>query len=110
MSVKSQTKKYFYSALTINLISIIIPFVLKNYLPPLVPLFYQRPIGEWQLVPVLGLAIAPTISFVITITNIVISSITKDDFLKKVLAIAALVISILTAITIIKIVFLVGFF
>lgn len=119
MSIKSQIQKYwketpfkgyFYAALIINFILIAMPFALKDFLPPLLPLFYQRPVGESQLISTFGLAIAPGISLVITITNTILSFTTKDIFLKKMLAVVALIVSILTAITIIKIVFLVGFF
>ncbi len=91
-------------------ISILGIFFLKDFLPPVVPLFYGGASGEGQLVPTLGLLIAPGVALIITLLNIGLSTITKDDFSKKALAIAAFVVSILTTVTIIKIFFLVGFF
>lgn len=103
-------KNYYYAALVLNVGSIVGIFSLASFLPPIVPLFYGGAAGEGQLVPTFGLLIAPSTSLIITILNIGLSMTTKDDFSKKSLAIAALVISILTTITIIKIFFLVGFF
>lgn len=81
----------------------------KSILPPLAPLFYGRPMGEAQLTKTLGLLIAPGVGILITLLNLFLSLGIKDDFLKKLLAISAIIISVLTTITIIKIVLLVGF-
>ncbi len=78
-------------------------------MPPLAPLFYGRPVGEAQLTNSLGLLIAPGTSFLITVLNLFLSLWTKDDFLKKLLAVSTIVISVLTAITVTKIILLVGF-
>ena len=103
-------KNYYYSAAALSGISILGIFFLQSFLPPVVPLFYGGTAGEGQLVPALGLLIAPGASLIITVLNIGLSMTTKDDFSKKALAISALVVSILTTITLIKIVFLIGFF
>jgi hypothetical protein len=101
---------YFLAALILNALSLLAPVILRGFLPPVVPLFYGRPVGEGQLVSTLGLLIAPAASFLITAVNLLLNLWTKDDFLKKVLAVTALIISIVTAITVIKIMLLVGFF
>jgi hypothetical protein len=103
-------RDYFLTAIIINLIVAAGVLLLKNFLPPLVPLLYGQPAGEEQLVATFGLTIAPGVSTLITIINLCFSFWVKDDFLKRILAISAIVISVLTAITVVKIVFLVGFF
>ena len=103
-------RNYFFAAIIINVGVALIIILLKNFLPPLAPLFYGKPVGEAQLVNSFGLLIAPGVSFLITILNILLSFWVKDDFLNKILAISAIIVSILVAITIIKIIFLVGFF
>ncbi len=103
-------KSSIYFSVSLNLLTALLILIFKSVLPPVVPLFYGKAIGEGQLVPVLGLLIAPSTSLVITILNLTISSLTHDVFLKKVYAAAALLISLLTTISVIKIVFLVGFF
>lgn len=103
-------RNYFLSAIIINLTTALSLIFLRGYLPPLAPLFYGRPAGTAQLTSTLGLLIAPSVSFLVSVLNLGISILVKDDFLKKILAISSLIISLLTTITIIKIIFLVGFF
>ncbi len=103
-------KSSIYTSLVLNLVAIASVLIFKGFLPPVVPLFYGKAIGEGQLVPVLGLLIAPATSIIITILNLVTSSLTHDMFLKKIYAASALLISLLTTISVIKIIFLVGFF
>lgn len=103
-------KGYVYATLAINLFVGLMILIVKGWLPPLVPLFYGLPVSGSQLIPAIGLEIAPGTSLVITAINIYLSFWVKDVFLKKVLVISALTISILSAITVIKIIFLVGLF
>jgi hypothetical protein len=103
-------RNYFLAAIIVDLVTALLIFILKNNLPPLVPLLYGRPAGEAELTVTAGLFIAPGVGFIITFLNLFISLWVKDNFLKKILAISSIVISALMAITIVKIVFLVGFF
>jgi hypothetical protein len=103
-------RNYFLVAVGVDILTILTPLLLRNLLPPLVPLFYGRPVGERQLISTLGLSIAPLASLLITVVNLLLSLRAKDLFIKRVLAISALVISALTAITVTKIIFLVGLF
>ena len=103
-------RNYFLTAIIINLVVLLSLVLLKSFLPPLAPLFYGRPAGEAQLTNTFGLLIAPGVSLLIIAINLLLSIWAKDDFIKKLLAISTIVISVLTAITIIKIVLLVGFF
>lgn len=103
-------KGYLYFSLFLNVLSVVSVLVAKNFLPPVAPLLYGRPEGEGQLVPTLWLLSAPLTSFVITLINILLVRLVKDAFMQKILVMSAFLLSILTTITIVKIVFLVGLF
>ena len=103
-------RNYYLVAIIINILVVVALAIIKDYLPPLVPLFYGLPVSEAELTNKIGLFIAPGISLLITLLNFLISFWVKDDFQKKILAISTIVVSLLTAITVFKIVFLVGFF
>lgn len=103
-------RNYFLAAIIISVVAAVSLLLIKSFLPPVVPLFYGRPSGEAELTMALGLFIAPGASLAVTFLNLLLSLWVKDDFLKKILAISSIVISALMAITIVKIVFLVGFF
>ena len=99
-------KKLFLAALVGNTLVVLFILVLKSFLPPVVPLFYGRPTGEAQL----GLYIAPGVSFLITAVNMFLNLWLEEDYIKRLLAIFSVSVSVLTAITVLKIVFLIGFF
>ena len=103
-------RNYFLAAIIIDVVVLLLLLILKNFLPPLAPLFYGKPIGEAQLTTTFGLMIAPLVSILITVINLVLSLWLSDDFFRKLLAISAVVVSVLLTITILKIVLLVGFF
>jgi|SRR5688572_32523789 len=119
MSVKTQIfaawkaapfKNYIYMSIGLNVLTIVIILLFKGLIPPVVPFFYGKPVGDGQLIPALGLLIAPLASLFITTLNLGLSSMTSDNFLKKVYAASTLLFTLLTTITVIKIIFLVGFF
>lgn len=101
---------FLIAAISLNLLTILVFLLVKNFLPPVVPLFYGRPGGEGQLVPAFGLLIAPILSIVFILINSLISNITQDLFTRKLLIVSAFLVSLLTTITFFKIIFLVGFF
>lgn len=103
-------RNYFLAAIIINVGVFLSLMFLWNFLPPLAPLFYGRPVGEAQLTKTLGLFLAPGTSLLITVLNLSLSFWVKDSFFRKLLAVAAIVVAVLTAITIVKIIVLVGFF
>ncbi len=103
-------KKYIYLSFTVIAVSLLSILIFRDFLPPLVPLFYGRPVGQAQLVGTLGLLIAPLVALIITLTNLFFARLVEDNFLKKVLVLSSSFISLLSLITILKIVFLVGFF
>lgn len=98
------------AAIALTIASAMAIVVLKNWLPPLVPLFYGKPSGSGQLVTTYELLIAPGVSLLVIIINTFLSLYIPDLFLKKTLIIGAFLLSLLTAITVFKIIFLVGFF
>jgi hypothetical protein len=89
--------------LFINLLIILLTFLLRNFIPPEVPIFYGMPEGEEQLVPGWGLAIPSIISRAILGLNCLIAFKIKDEFTKKVLVLGGLASTIFSIITIIKI-------
>lgn len=97
----------YYFSIVINISLILLILLIQKFLPPELPLLYGKPIGEEQLTGRLGLTIAPIVSLFITLTNMFISSQVTDAFLKKVLSITSLFISILSAITVVKVIFLI---
>lgn len=99
-----------YTAVAITLVLGALVLTLKNNLPPILPLFYGKPVGEAELTPFYGFLIAPAASLLVIIINTLLSFTFKDVFIKKVLVLSALFITILIAVTVIKIIFLVGFF
>ena len=101
---------YFLAAFIMSVISILGIFLVKKFLPPVIPIFYGKPVGEDQLGTFWFFFIIPAVSILITTVNFLISMSAKDEFVKKVLAVSALVISLTGVITVIKIVLLVGFF
>ena len=103
-------KNYIYVSVILDLLVISAIVFLRSFLPPVVPLLYGNPTGNNQLVPTLSLLIAPGISLIVIVANTTLSLFIKNDFAKRILAIATLVIAILTTITIAKIFFLVGYF
>jgi len=103
-------KNLFWASIIINLVEIILIATLKNFLPPVLPLFYGRPTGGTQLTSLFGFLIAPLAALLLTVVNLIVSSRIRDEFLKKILAVSALAGTILILITITKIIFLVGLF
>ena len=99
-----------YLSVLLNIVSTVVIFTLKGTLPPVVPLFYGLPVGAEQLTPMLELFLAPAAGLIITAINVFVSIFSKDIFLKKSLIISSAFISLLLAITVVKIVLLVRFF
>ena len=91
---------------------LVIPIIiaLLGVLPPEVPLFYGKPVGEGQLTSTLGLTIAPISALLILSINCLIATLTPSIFVKKVLVIGGFVSCLLAIVTVLKIIFLVGFF
>lgn len=117
---KASNKKIFFKRLSVLdfftlgclLVNLgLIAFVVfsQNYLPPVVPLLYGLPLSEEQLVPKLFLT-TPAIAamLVVAINFLLIRTAIKNSFLQKVLVSVFVLASILSSITILKIIYLVG--
>ncbi len=102
--------KYFTAILIVNIAVIIAIALLASSIPPIVPLFYGLAHGEDQLVPQSFLLLPPAIAALITVINASISIVTNDQFIKRVLTGTTFAATILSTITIIKIILLVGKF
>ena len=94
--------------LLVNLLAVLLILVLKNLLPPIIPLFYGRPYGAEQLAAQGSLVIPPLVAFAVCVVNIAISLSVSDEFLDKVLFGGMFVSTLLSLVTVAKIIFLVG--
>lgn len=101
---------YFYASVVLNVSTVLILLGIQNIIPPVAPLLYGRPEGAGQLVPSMWLIIAPLVSIFLSVLNTLLIKLVKDRFIQQILVISAFLISLLTTITVLKIVFLVGFF
>lgn len=102
--------KFVYAALFLSLINLIVVALMQKNLPPELPLFYGFTESDQQLTTPLGLLLPGTASFIVIILNSILSILIPNDFLKKTLSVTSLLISLLLLITVLKIIFLVGFF
>jgi len=101
-------KRYF--KLSLFLISTSLLFIVLKFreLPPQVPLFYSLPWGEKQLTNKFYLFLLPFGSIIILLSNIFLAKNVKEELLiAKLLLAGALLFSILSTITLIKIILLV---
>ncbi len=105
--VLSMSKK-----LVLGSILVSVALLLWRYpkLPPLIPLWYSKPWGADRLAHPLWLAILPIGSLVILIVNTIAARILTRDMLifTQILAVTALLVSILSLVTMTKIMFLVS--
>lgn len=107
---KTPFNGFLIAAFILDLVTMSVILLVKGYLPPIVPLLYGRPSGESQLVPTLILLAAPALSIFFIIINWLITNLITDLFAKKLLIITTFLLSLLTSITVFKIIFLIGFF
>lgn len=79
-------------------------------LPPLVPLWYGKPWGMDRLAHPLWLMLLPGGSFVVLMTNIIAEKVLSRDMLvfTQILALSTLLVSVLSLVTLTKILFLVS--
>lgn len=104
--------KYVYLSFLVNIICIVIivVFLVTKLLPPEVPLFYGNAAGENQLAKSYFLVLPPVIGALTSAVNMALHYFNSDLFVKKVLVATSLFVSILSMITVFKIILLVGFF
>lgn len=108
--VETPFKSCVYASFAISLLLGAGILIIQNNLPPSLPLFYGKPVGEAELTSVTGFLIAPAASFLITLVNTLLSFTFKDVFIKKILILSSFLVTLLITITLIKIITLVGFF
>lgn len=101
-------KKIIYISAFINIVTIVFVFAVKNLLPPVVPLYYGLAKGEEQLTAQTNLIFPSLFSLAVIAINITLSIFVDSKYLRKVLIIIGFVVTILTAVTTYKIIFLVG--
>jgi len=93
-----------------NLATLAFVIIIQNQLPPLIPLFYGLPKTEEQVAASISLVIPGILATSVILINLLISQITNDDYLKKILILTGVVSAFLSTITTLKIIFLVGVF
>lgn len=103
-------KEFFGFCLLFNICVIAIIVLFKGMLPPVVPLMYGLPVGEEQLVPRLFLTVPSAISMILIVINMTIAKLLGGAFIQKVLVGLAIAITLLSAVTTMKIFFLVASF
>ncbi|KPJ70966.1 hypothetical protein AMJ51_00465 [Microgenomates bacterium DG_75] len=77
-----------------------------RFLPPEIPLFYSRPWGKDQLVIYPGIILLPVIGLFVFFTNTAITQLAAEEesLIKKSLAIASLVFTLLITISLVQII------
>src|SRR3990172_4085421 len=93
-----------FALIFFNLLLVALVLVAQETLPPVVPLFYGKPQGEEQLAQSLFLSLPPFISLLITLINLAFIYLLDNRFLQKVLLGLAIGVTILSTITVIKII------
>lgn len=105
---KLPLKKLFLTIIVISLVTVLFGLVSQIFLPPQIPLFFGLPQTKSQLAPSILIVLPSLISIFISLTNVFISIKIHDVYLKKVLAFSAITVSIMAAITTLKIIFLIS--
>jgi len=101
--------KWHTASALISLLLIFIILLLKDRsLPPVVPLFYGNPADGEQLAEQSFLVLPSAVTLIIATTNATISRLLDDSFVHRVLWGLSLVAVVLSAITTLRIIFLVG--
>ena len=104
------TSPYLIASLGLASAMILIVFALMGTLPPEVPLLYGAAEGEAQLVSSWVLAAPGAFSILVVLINSALLGLTKDEFTKKVLAVSALIVTLFSAVTTLKIIMLIASF
>ena len=107
---KLPLRHLFIISLVINCVLILSGLFAKFVLPPEIPLYYGLPKNEDQLANSIYIILPALISILVTIINAVLSVISNSVYLKKTLAFASILVTILSIVATYKIIFLVGSF
>ena len=79
----------------LSLVNIVVVLLIKNFLPPQIPLYYGLAEGQEQLSGTLGLVVPGILSLSLTSVNTIIMFFVKDNFIKQTLIISSLLLTIL---------------
>ncbi|MBL7036872.1 hypothetical protein ISR94_03475 [Candidatus Microgenomates bacterium] len=101
-------KKFYIFSFFLNIIVLVAALLSKYILPPEIPLFYGLPQSSQQISSSYFLFIPSLVSLALTVVNAYLSIFVDNTYLKKVLAFSTILISILSTLTTLKIIFLVG--
>ncbi len=98
-----------YCAVVCSLVGFISIVFSLNKLPPLVPLWYSKIWGAERLAAMPWLFLLPSSTLVITVINAYIASFLTNEYLvfSQIMSLGSFVISLLSTITLVKIIFLV---
>lgn len=96
------------AVLFVNIVATILVILLQPNLPPQVPLLYGRAYGEKQLVSSIGLITPSLVTILATLLNTLISYFLKEKLLQQILVTTSIIATILSLITTVKIIMLVG--
>lgn len=105
---KLPLKGTFVASIITSAVTILLSFIAQIILPPQIPLYYGLPQTVGQLAPSYLIILPSLLAIVMTIINIILSINSHSSHIKKTLAFASILISVLATITTFKIIFLVG--
>lgn len=106
----SFNRTVFIFSAVLNVFVAALSLLVISKLPPQVPLFYGLPQTEEQLASAWMLVIPSALAFLMLLGNASLSLFIEGDFLKKALVGASFAVSLFSAVTTLKIIFLVGSF
>lgn len=101
-------KNYLIGSFILTLVTIAFIVFFQGNLPPEVPLFYGAAEGEAQLASSWMLIIPSVFSIFTILINFILAAFVGDEFIKKVLVISALIVTLFSVVTTFKIILLVG--
>jgi len=100
-------KNYVAASIVANLVLITLTLLITRWMPPEIPLFYGLPQSNAQLASNWMLFIPSSVSLFIIGLNIALAKNVKNEFLKKTLILSSVAVTFFSAITTLKIIFLV---
>lgn len=101
-------KNYIYMSLALIIFTSGATFLLRNRIPPQVPLYFGLAEGEQQLGSDKSLFIPPLVSLVVVGINLFISFWVNSNFARQILIFSGFFVSLLSFVAVFKIIFLVG--
>lgn len=97
-------------SLILNVLIILVGLISRAFIPPEIPILYGFPQGESQIANSFFIILPASIALLLTLLNSIIALKSDGIFIKKSLILSTFAISLLAAVTTIKIIFLIGSF